>query len=142
MSHSPQGTPTAGGGLGSASSGGVQQSAFSSGALSTSVASVANKLGLGFAHLSPLGATRVDFVTILQTSNPANLAYADLFCLSSGAVVAGSEVSTAATVPTRIVLAVAALLTLPAGLYQARLWMAPQAATEIITCLGAGLVTT
>jgi hypothetical protein len=126
----------------------VYEFSLQKGAVGSAIATVASKQLQGAVRFDPsvLTATgslvkRVFFEAILETSNATNLAYVDLYDIAAGAVVAGSELSTSALVPTFMSVELSALAALGAPkIYQARLWMAPQTPLEVVTSLNASLV--
>jgi hypothetical protein len=112
------------------------------GPLSTSLATSETKLSLGVVHFDPASLTvsNIVFEAILQTSASGNPAFVDLFNLTTNTVVATSELSTAALVPTRVTVAIAELVSVSPSLFQARLWMAPANPAQAVICFYAGLI--
>lgn len=125
----------------------VYEYSLQKGAVGSNIATSANKQLMGAVRFDPtvLTATgslvrKVFFECILETSNAVNLVYVDLYDLSAGAVVAGSQLSTAALVPTFMSIEIPALASVSPTIYQGRLWMAPQTPLEVVTSLNASLV--
>ncbi len=112
-----------------------------SGAAGTAQATSAHPLLLGSCYFNPaiLTGTVARFEAIIETSLAANLAYVDLYDLTANAVVAGSQLSTAAVVPTRVSVSLPAVLAASARIYQARLWMGPQDPAQLVACTYAAL---
>lgn len=116
------------------------------GGVSTALASGSSKLSLGAVPFDPsvltASGTRVKsvyFEAILQTSHAAHLASVDLFDVGAGAVVVDSAIASSMLAPTYLRTLVD-LAEADPGIFQARLWMAPQDPAFVVTCFYAALV--
>ena len=132
-----------------AGSGGASRYSFDlqNGAVSSNLANSSSKLSLGACYFdpsvisAPTGKTKhVYLEAILATTDASYPAYLDVFVVATGLVVASAQVSTPQLGPTFVSAELPTLVSAAPGVYQARLWMNPQDAGRLVTCLSAALV--